>query len=187
MKSYQITKWCHETFKILANAGGTYIDATMGNGYDTLFLCRLAGNTGYVKAFDIQKQALENTRKLLLENHVEERAELILDSHVNMGEYAKIESIDGICFNFGYLPGGDHFLATQAKTSLEAVETGLTLLKKGGVMSLCIYSGGDTGFEEKDCLLEFVKNLDEKKYVVILSAYFNRKNNPPIPVIIVKK
>lgn len=54
-------------------------------------------------------------------------------------------------------------------------------------MSLCIYSGGETGFEERDILLAYLKSLDEKKYLVIVSAYYNRKNNPPIPVLIIKK
>ena len=61
------------------------------------------------------------------------------------------------------------------------------MIKKGGVMSLCIYSGGETGFEERDILLAYLKSLDEKKYLVIVSAYYNRKNNPPIPVLIIKK
>lgn len=65
-------------------------------------------------------------------------------------EYAMEESTDVICFNFGYLPGGDHKLATTYQTSIEAIGKGLGILKHGGMMSLCIYSGGDTGFEEKE-------------------------------------
>lgn len=98
MKSYQITEWCQESFKIYAKSGGIYIDATMGNGNDTLFLCRMAGRTGHVKAFDIQRQALEATEKLLQENGVGERAELFLDSHTNMGLYQQEETVDGIFF-----------------------------------------------------------------------------------------
>ena len=59
------------------------------------------------------------------------------------------ENVSAITFNFGYLPGGDHQIATQADTSIQAIEAGLRLLKKGGIMSLCIYSGGDSGFAEK--------------------------------------
>ena len=54
------------------------------------------------------------------------------------------------------------------------------------MMSLCIYSGGDSGFEERDALLSFLKDLDYKKYIVILSQYWNRPNHPPIPAIIFK-
>lgn len=163
------------------------MDATMGNGHDTLFLCKMAGETGKVLAFDIQRQALSETEKLLKQENVWERAELYLDSHANMDKYLEKESADGIYFNFGYLPGGDHTLSTKADTSVEAVQKGLQILKKGGVMALCIYSGGDTGFEEKDKILEYLKELDDRKYIVILNQYYNRKNNPPIPVFVVKK
>ena len=54
-------------------------------------------------------------------------------------------------------------------------------------MALCISSGGDTGFEEKDRILEFLKNLDSRKYIVIVNQYYNRENNPPIPAFVVKK
>ena len=103
-----------------------------------------------------------------------------------MDRYAQEESADGIFFNFGYLPGGDHALATRPDTSVEAIEIGLKLLKKGGVMALCIYSGGDTGYEEKEKILEYLKSLDEKRYLVILSSFYNRKKDPPLPVFVVK-
>ena len=91
-----------------------------------------------------------------------------------------------IVFNFGYLPGGDHSLSTKKESSIKAIETGLSLLKKGGLMSLCIYSGGDSGFEEKDGILQYLRTLDSKKYLVIVSEYYNRPNNPPIPAMIIK-
>lgn len=187
VNSYQITQWSHELFKLQVKEGGNYVDATMGNGYDTLFLCQLAGDTGHVTAFDIQQQALDATKELLLKHHMLSRAQLYLDSHTNMEQYVQEESIDGMFFNFGYLPGGDHSLATKADTSVEAIEKGLGLLKKGGIMALCIYSGGDTGFEEKERILGYLQGLDERKYVVIVNTYYNRKKNPPIPAFVVKR
>ena len=58
------------------------------------------------------------------------------------------------------------------------------LLKKGGIINLCIYSGGDTGYEEKKAILNYLKTLDSKKWLVIVNSYFNRKNDPPLPVFI---
>ena len=81
MKSYQITEWCHEIIKSQVQREGIYIDATMGNGYDTAFFCELAGEKGKVYAFDIQELAAERTGKLLEQRGLTARAQLILDSH----------------------------------------------------------------------------------------------------------
>ncbi len=186
MKRYQITEWCHRFIREHVQEGDLCIDATAGNGNDTLLLCELVGETGTVLAFDIQEEAIAHTKERLEKAGVAKRAQLYLESHVKMGEYVQKESVSCMVFNFGYLPGGDHSLATKKETSVTAVKEGLTLLKKGGMMSLCIYSGGDSGFEERDALLEFVKNLDGKQYLVVVSSYYNRPNNPPIPVMIIK-
>ncbi len=186
MRVSQITEWCHEVIKSQAQAGGFYIDATMGKGNDTLMLCRLAGNAGRVLAFDIQEEALRITEERLKEQGMSHLAELILDGHEHMDRYAGAESADVICFNFGYLPGGDHDIATSAATNAEAIKKGLKILKSGGMMNLCIYSGGDTGFEEKERILEFLRKLPAREYTVIVNEYYNRENHPPMPVFVFK-
>ena len=133
----------------------------------------------------LQILTTENT-KLLKEKGLIDRARLILDGHEHMERYVEKESVDAICFNFGYLPGGNHKIATSPKTSVRAIEQGLALLKSGGMMSLCIYSGGDTGFEEKEKILTFLKKISSKLYTVILNEYYNRENNPPMPVFVFK-
>ena len=185
MRKYQITEWCLRFIRDHVKEGDICIDATAGNGNDTLALCQLVGENGKVYAFDIQEQAVVNTKKRLVDNGVAERAEVLLESHTNMSKYVETDSVSCITFNFGYLPGGDHNLATKKDSSIEAIHEGLRLLKKGGMMSLCIYSGGDSGFEERDAILEELKTLDGKKYLVILSQYYNRPNNPPIPAMII--
>ena len=89
-----------------------------------------------VLAFDIQEQALTATQKRLNAGHVPENYRLLLESHANMAEYATPDSVSCIVFNFGYLPGGDHSLATRGETSIQALTQALTLLKKGGMISL---------------------------------------------------
>lgn len=186
MKNYQITEWCHHFIKVHVSAGDCCIDATAGNGNDTLLLCELVGGTGKVFAFDIQEEAVANTKRRLSEHGVLKRAQVMLESHANMGKYVEKDSVSCIVFNFGYLPGGDHALATKEDTSIAAIHEGLKLLKKGGMMSLCIYSGGDSGFRERDAILNELRKLDKKKYLVIVSEYYNRPNNPPIPAMIIK-
>lgn len=184
-EKYQITEYCHRFLGDYIHEGDCCIDATCGKGCDTEFLCRSVGKTGRVYGFDIQREAVEQTRSRLERAGCTEQVVLICDSHENMADYVK-EQASVIMFNFGYLPGGDHRIATRADTSVQAVEKGLALLKKGGLMTLCIYSGRDTGFEEKDRLLEFLKALPAKEFTVIVNQYYNRKNQPPMPVFIFK-
>ena len=186
MKNYQITSWVHHFLEDHVQLGDICIDATMGNGNDTALLSKLVGENGKVIAFDIQQMALNHTKEKLMQEGCPLNYELVLESHEKMGDYVKANSVSCITFNLGYLPGGDHAKATKSDSSMKAIETGLSLLKKKGLMTICIYSGGDSGFEEKDAVLSYIKDLDAKKYLVIISEYANRPNNPPIPVLIIK-
>lgn len=186
MKALQITQWCSHFIKEQVQPGDICIDATMGNGNDTLLLSTLCGAAGHVFAFDIQELALTNTRKRLQDANAPHNYKLLLESHTNIDNYAEPATVSCITFNLGYLPGGDHCKATHSSTSLEALSKSLVLLKKGGLISLCIYSGGDSGFDERDSVLEWLKTLDPHKYLVIRSDYYNRPNNPPIPVLIIR-
>lgn len=182
---FQITEYCHHFLDEFICEGDTCIDATAGNGNDTEFLCKKVGESGKIYAFDIQKEAIEHTKARLEEGGLENRAQLILDGHENMTSYVK-EEVAAILFNFGYLPGGDHKIATRYQTSIQAIQAGMSLLKVNGIMNLCIYSGGDTGYEERDAILSYLKELDSRKWLVIMSSYYNRKNNPPIPVFMIR-
>lgn len=164
--------------------GATVIDATAGNGNDTLKLCSAVGPSGKVFAFDIQKKAIDNTNKLL-KSYEFHNAELVLASHSLIDKYVKTQ-IDAAVFNLGYLPGGDHNIQTTAQTTIEAIEKCLALLSDSGFISVTVYYGKNSGTEEKEGVMEYLSNLDHKKYTVLTHDFLNRPNNPPITVIITK-
>jgi len=166
--------------------GDHCIDATAGRGFDTLHLCRLVGDSGHVTAFDIQQDAVDSTKALLAEHGVAHRAQVMLKSHSEMEQHFAPESISLITFNFGWLPKGDHSINTRKETSIAAIEQGLRLLKNGGIMTLIIYYGRDTGFEERDAILEYLPTLDNRKFTVVEMPFVNRTNCPPIPIVIIK-
>lgn len=166
--------------------GDICIDATAGRGNDTLLLCNLVGESGHVTAFDIQQDAVDSTKQLLEENGVSHRADVLLKSHSEMDTLFEENTVSCITFNFGWLPKGDHTVFTKKETSIEAIEKGLRLLKSGGVMTLIIYYGRDTGFEERDAILEYLPTIDSSKYTVVEMPFVNRPNCPPIPVVIIK-
>ena len=186
MKNYQITEFCHHFLEQHVHPGDFCIDATAGKGNDTEFLCQLTGSRGRVLAFDIQQAAIDATNERLFAAGFSDIGTAILESHANMHLYAEAGTVDCIMFNFGYLPGGDHTISTRIKTSMPALSSSLKLLKKGGLLSLCIYSGGDTGFEEHDAVLSWLKSLDPHCYLVIKSEFYNRPNHPPVPVLVIR-
>lgn len=187
MNNIQVTDWCHSFIKQQVKPGDLCIDATMGNGNDTLLLCQLAGPEGHCISFDIQETALSHTKSLLDAKGIPGSSyTLLLKSHESISAYAQPESVSCIVFNLGYLPTGDHMLATKPSSTLIGIRQGLSLLKPGGLMTVCIYSGGDSGFEERDAVLDYVKGLDPKQFLVIVSEYYNRPKNPPIPVLIIR-
>lgn len=165
--------------------GDVCIDATAGRGRDTALLCRLAGESGRVLAFDIQEDAVRQTRELLAREGL--TAEVHLDSHEHMASYLPPESVRAIVFNFGRLPGGDPTIFTTEKSSIPAIEAGLSLLAPGGVMSLSIYYGGENGYGERDALLAYLAALDDRKYTVLTTQWANRPHDPPMAVFLWKE
>lgn len=186
-KIMTITDWVHSVLQSSIEEGDFCIDATAGKGKDTLFLCENVGENGRVLAFDIQEDAIHQARQLLANAGLKDRVRFVLDGHEHMDQYAEVESASVILFNLGYLPGGDHSLATKESTTLEAAGKGLSILKKQGVMCICIYSGGDSGFSEREAVLAWAETLPAKEYDVISCPFINKPNNPPLPVFIRKR
>lgn len=165
--------------------GDIAVDATMGNGNDTLFLCKLVEEEGKVYSFDIQMEALKSTEKKLYQNNIH-WAELILDGHENMDKYLKGEP-KIILFNLGYLPGNSKEVTTKKDTTLEAVKKSLDLIKKEGVIILVIYPGHEEGMLEKKALIDFCKGICQKQFNVIKLQFVNQINNPPMMICIEKR
>lgn len=130
MLNFQITELCHFFIKSHITDASLCIDATSGNGNDTAFLCRLCAPGGHVLAFDIQDQAIINTGKRLKSEGLSEYADIIKDSHCNMNKYASAGSADCIVFNLGYLPGGDHSIATNLIPALRLLKKVSLFLRK---------------------------------------------------------
>ena len=159
--------------------GCTAVDFTMGNGHDTLFLCERVGKNGRVYAFDIQKQALENTEKRLSDAGMDNYT-LILASHSRVDEFVR-EKINVGVFNLGYLPGGDKSLTTLRETTLEAVGKAVGMLADDGIILIAVYPGHAEGAVEGKLLLEKLADLDRKTYCV---SRFNIVNSPSSPFFI---
>ena len=156
------------------------VDATMGNGYDTLFLAKLAKQ---VYAFDIQEQALEKTSQRLQEAGLS-NAELILQGHETVDQF--VTEVKAAIFNLGYLPSADKSIITQPQTTIEALEKLCQVLVKGGRIAIMIYYGHEGGDIERDAVLDFVSQLPQQEYTATIYRTLNQINNPPFLVMIEK-
>lgn len=165
--------------------GDLVVDATAGNGNDTVFLADLVGEEGKVYSFDIQSKAIEKTRDKLIKSGFQKRVELICDGHQNMDQYVSA-NIKAVMFNLGYLPGGDHTIGTKGHSTIDALNKAMNLIAKNGIISMVVYYGGDSGFEEKEQVMEFIENIDCRAFTIMKTEFINQVNCPPIFVCIEK-
>ena len=166
--------------------GDTVVDATMGNGHDTQMRCETVGPEGRVWAFDVQAQAVEETRNRLRAQGLDGRAELILSGHEHMAEYVK-GPVKAVMFNLGWLPGGDHAVTTRWETTRTAVESALDLLAPMGVLVICAYPGHAEGEREKQELTAFLGGLDNRRYNVLHQRFLNAGPGAPECFVIQKQ
>ena len=156
------------------------VDATMGNGHDTLFLAKLAKQ---VYAFDIQEQALEKTNQRLQAAGLT-NVQLILQEHETVDQF--VSEHKAAIFNLGYLPSADKSVITRPHTTIEALEKLCNRLVKGGRIAIMIYYGHEGGDLEKDAVLNYVSQLPQQEYTATIYRTLNQVNNPPFLVMIEK-
>lgn len=183
--SLKMTDIIHQCMDELIKPGDTVCDCTMGNGHDTAYMCRLAGESGHVYSFDIQQEALDRTSRLLTEQALMGPAHLILDSHSQLKTYIH-QPLKFFVFNLGYLPDGDPTVITQSDSTITAITTALSLTEIGGGGAILSYYGHPGGAEEKDAVEALLKNLSPKCYSVMKIDSFNRQHTPPVLYLIKK-
>lgn len=153
------TELLHLLLKDEITAGDFVIDATAGNGHDTVFLARAVGETGKVLAIDVQAQAIESTAARLESEGLRDRVTLHLGCHSELAEIAGGDKSSAIIFNLGYLPGGDHSVITRTEVTLKALAVAVEILKPGDVLAVVCYPGHDGGDEEAAAVEDFITSL----------------------------
>lgn len=155
-----LTQIAHDKLQSRLRSGDWAIDATAGNGHDTLFLAQQVGDTGHVYAFDIQAQAIQSTTAHLASAGLDQRVTLCQASHADMltnlpGHWQG--RVAAIVFNLGYLPNGDKNIITQAGSTIAALKQSVCLLKPGGILSILAYRGHDGGLSEDEAVVGWLR------------------------------
>ena len=190
MKLERILPFSKSLLKQFVSDGSIAVDATCGNGHDTLFLAQLVGENGKVYGFDIQQEALKQTTIHLRQAKMQQRVTLFHACHTEMQRLIPKtlhQQISSVVFNLGYLPGGNHQITTCADSTISAVKQALNLIQIGGLVLLIVYPGHEAGKVESHAVFSWVKQLPGDLYDVLHYAYINKKKAPPYILAIEKK
>lgn len=153
------TELLHTLLRERIAHGDLVIDATAGNGHDTLFLAEAVGAAGKVIAIDIQEEAISATRKRLAEASLLDRVSLHCGSHVDLRELAGEASPSAIVFNLGYLPGGNRSVITRTEETLAAISASTEILRPGGTLAVVCYPGHSGGDSEAAAVEDFISSF----------------------------
>jgi SAM-dependent methyltransferase len=173
----------HHYWGLLLSPGDVVIDATCGNGKDTLFLAQKVLPQGFVFGLDLQPQAIQNTLALLQNNLPQEllsQIHLFQQSHETFPEIAYQKKISLIVYNLGYLPGGDKRLTTACSSTLTSIQKALDLVTTGGVISITCYPGHEEGAKEENLLKELLSTLPQDTWNVCHHTWVNREKAPSL-------
>lgn len=186
-----VLTYAQQLVRSYTQPGDRVIDATIGNGNDTLFLAELVGKRGMVYGFDIQREAIDNTtQRFARADRAMDNVRLILDSHDRMLDYIPAhehERIAAIMFNLGYLPGADETVITTTSTTLSALRTALAILRPHGIVTAVLYPGHTGGDEEAAAVQAWAQSLPAAQYQVLSYRYLNKPSKAPYLLAIEKR
>ncbi|HEY2419764.1 MAG TPA: class I SAM-dependent methyltransferase [Neobacillus sp.] len=185
----RILPFAQNLFAKAVKDGDIVVDATLGNGHDTVYLAELIGEKGKIYGFDIQDEAIQATKKRLSSQGMLDRAIIFQAGHENLTSKIPLEhhgKVTGAIFNLGYLPGGDKTIVTKPETTISAVKQLLEVMASEGIIVLVIYHGHPGGAFERDSILQFCRNIDQKAAQVLQYQFINQQNSPAFIVAIEK-
>lgn len=156
--------------------GDVVIDATAGNGNDTLFLAKLVGEDGRVYAFDVQYEALLSTRERLSSEEISTTVSYYLASHADLARL--VPAASAVMFNLGYLPGADHGTITRTASTIEALEGAANILSPGGVITCICYPGHEGGLEEAEAVLTWAEAHSSYRKVTVMNEKDRLEGRP---------
>lgn len=151
----------HKEVINLIRVGDLAIDATIGNGHDTLLLAKSGAQ---VIGFDIQDLAIQNTKNRLINAGLLDKVSLHKVDHSQMQQSIP-QSWPGnlrvVMFNLGYLPGGDKTVITRPNSTLAALNSAYNLLAMEGYLSIVLYPDHEGGNDEATAVKSWIAKLNK--------------------------
>lgn len=165
----------------ILKGGDSVIDATCGNGHDSVFIAEKIGQAGHLFCFDTQAIAIKNTQEALQNLNNKPTCYFFNESHENLGNSVK-SKVDCVFYNLGYLPNSDKSIITIAETTIKSLQSAFNLLKPNGIVSLISYLTHDEQNEFQQ-LKSFLFDLDYNKFSIAETTFILRKTSPVLFII----
>jgi len=182
---YGAVPLAHFFLKVRLREGDAVVDATCGNGQDTLCLAALVGEAGVVRAFDVQEEALARAAERLAAAGLAARVRLIHAGHERLAEFVP-QAVQAVIFNLGYLPAGDRGIRTAAETTVAALKQAAVLLAPGGCILIAVYTGHAGGIAEWQAVEQWCAALLPQEFNVWQARQVNRSEAAPFLVVVEK-
>ena len=190
MKLDRILPFAKKLLEKAITSGGVVVDATLGNGHDTVFLAGLIGPSGRLYGFDVQEDAIRTSTERLKKHGLADRVTIFHAGHEQLFKLIPDEhhgTVSAAIFNLGYLPGSDKAIVTKPETTISAIQQLLEIMAPEGIIILVIYHGHTEGAVERDALFTYCQEIDQKKAHVLQYQFINQQNNPPFIIAIEKR
>lgn len=175
----------HLFMRQFVRPGDRVVDATCGNGNDTLLLAELVGSDGCVWAFDIQEESILATAEKLDRQGLSDRVRLLRVGHETLAERVS-GPVSAVLFNLGYRPGGNRSIVTRPETTLAALEQALKQLETGGILAITVYPGHCGGESEARLVDQWAARLVQKSYHAWRMGQVNTGTTAPSFILIQK-
>jgi tRNA A58 N-methylase Trm61 len=172
--------YVHHLLRAHLVPGDVAIDATVGNGNDTVVLAELVGPTGTVVGFDVQQVALDvATAKLAKAGLTATLHRCGHETMLNVIPPALHGRVRAVTFNLGYLPGSDHTVTTMAVSTVAAIDAARHVLAPDGLITVVCYRH-EEGQRELDAVRSAFASIPAQQGLCIETRCINRDASAPV-------
>ncbi|EPP34479.1 rRNA methylase family protein [Chlamydia ibidis] len=174
-----VVKLSHAIFRDIVRPGDLVVDATCGNGRDSLVLARILQGVGRLVVYDIQDYALENARKLFASTLSMQESSIIQLKKMSH-EFVEEKGAKLFHYNLGYLPSGDKSITTLVASTIASIRRALDFVSDDGAITVVCYPGHEEGEKETREIIAFGETLSPKIWQVNLFRLINRTKAPQL-------
>ena len=168
--------------------GDLCIDATAGNGHDTLFLAQSVAPDGMVYAIDIQRRLSAIPRKIEKKHELSYLLQPIHGSHSEVESFLNNDlkgKFASAMFNLGYLPGGSREIITRPHSPYPPSRKLSSLSSLMALLQYCVIGAMTGGKETEEVQNLCLKDQLDPTHEVVEGNKLRLTSHPSSPSVLI--